>query len=214
LDVVRVWQFNNDDSNGIVKLAIRILSIVANSGASERNFSAFGTIQTDCRNELSVERVHNVNVVRMEIRHSHAEAGLLISRGKRKLGSNGEPSSEAAEPDPTSGSDSDEDTFTPLAHRLIDSARDANDAHEDPPVPLARPSTCPKRTQVPLSALFDYEKLDHKLDFYWRGGLKNLEKDAEACELIFAQQQGMPQSTNQGAQPTASSAASTSSTAY
>jgi hypothetical protein len=77
--VVRVWQFNNNGSNGIMKLAICILSIVANSGASDRNFSAFGTIQTDRRNKLSVEKVHNVNVIRMEIWRSHAEAGLLIS---------------------------------------------------------------------------------------------------------------------------------------
>ncbi len=58
----------DDGSNGIAKLAIRILSVIANSGACERTFSDFGIILTKIRNLLSVEKVHKTNTVRMDIR--------------------------------------------------------------------------------------------------------------------------------------------------
>ena len=81
----------DDDSQGIAKLAIRIYSVIANSGANERNFSDFGNIQTKLRNRLSIEQTHKTNVVRMDIAREHARLGLATSRGKRKLGHNNEP---------------------------------------------------------------------------------------------------------------------------
>jgi len=82
----------DNNSEGIAKLAIHIYSIIANSGASERNFSDFSDIQTKIRNWLSVEKTHKTNMVRMDIARDHARLGLTTSRGKRKLGHNDEPS--------------------------------------------------------------------------------------------------------------------------
>jgi hypothetical protein len=53
----------NNDTNGIARLAIRIFSIIANSGATECNFSDFGNIQTKKRSRLSVDKTHKINVV-------------------------------------------------------------------------------------------------------------------------------------------------------
>lgn len=82
----------DDNSQGIVKLAICIYSVIANSGTNECNFSDFGIIQTKLCNRLSIEKTHKTNVVCMDIAHEHARLGLTTSRGKKKLGHNDEPS--------------------------------------------------------------------------------------------------------------------------
>ncbi|EMD37962.1 hypothetical protein CERSUDRAFT_29916, partial [Gelatoporia subvermispora B] len=50
--------------NGIVVMAMRILSIVPNSAATERIFSAFGIVHTDIRNRLDPERVRKTVLVK------------------------------------------------------------------------------------------------------------------------------------------------------
>ena len=82
----------DDNSQGIVKLAIRIYSVIANSGANECNFGDFGNIQTKLHNRLSIEKTYKTNIVRMDIACEHTRLGLTTSRGKRKLGHNDEPS--------------------------------------------------------------------------------------------------------------------------
>ena len=68
-----------DNSNSIARLAIHIYSIIANSGATEHNFSDFGNIQTKKRSLLKIEKVHKTNVLRMDISRRHAELGLTES---------------------------------------------------------------------------------------------------------------------------------------
>ncbi|KIM73621.1 hypothetical protein PILCRDRAFT_80982, partial [Piloderma croceum F 1598] len=77
LDLVAIWCFMDNSTNGIARLAIRIFSIIANSGATKCNFSDFGNIQTKKRSRLTVEKTHKINLVRMEIRRRHASQGLL-----------------------------------------------------------------------------------------------------------------------------------------
>jgi hypothetical protein len=114
----------NDGRNGIAKLAIRILSIIANSGTSESNFSQFGITHTKLRNKLKVAKVHKSSIVCGDIHRRHTAAGLLPKRGKRKLGDNDTPQdSLAADPD---DDEADSDTmFAMLANRLI---ADANNS--------------------------------------------------------------------------------------
>src|ERR1700733_14710139 len=49
LDLVAIWGLMADNSNSIARLAVCIYSIIANSGATEHNFSDFGNIQTKKR---------------------------------------------------------------------------------------------------------------------------------------------------------------------
>ena len=188
----------DNDTNGIARLAIRLFSIIANSGATECNFSDYGNIQTKKRSRLSVEKTHKINVVRMDIRRRHASLGLLKCRGKRKLGDDDEPSSTAV--DEPSDTDADDDSFEGLAQNLINSAIDdsaANEAEEAtapssaPAVPNQQRTRRPTRTQIPLASLFNFTRLDNGLDFYWKGAIRNLDADAAACELAFAQQEGL-----------------------
>jgi hypothetical protein len=41
---------------------------------------------------------------------------------------------------------------------------------------------------MPLATLFDFNRLDSGLDFYWTGAVKNLDAEADACENAFSQQ--------------------------
>jgi len=182
------------DSNGIAKLAIRILSIIANTAATERNFSQFGLTHTKIRNKLNVERVHNANVVKNNLRRKHA----------------------------------DEDVdFRDIGQRLIRDARTALDDPDDPSVPVIiipplsgnsrSRNARATRTNITLKNLFRYagegEHSDVGLDFYWKGGLKNLEKEVHAYELVYDAEAGIPSNSVAepvGASVTASSSSSTS----
>lgn len=73
------------NENGLPRLAVLLLSVVANTGDTERMFSGFGLIHTKLRNRLLPDTVHKINVVRMHIRRCHAAAGLICQRLKRKL---------------------------------------------------------------------------------------------------------------------------------
>jgi hypothetical protein len=191
----------DNDTNGIARLAIRLFSIITNSGATECNFSDYSNIQTKKRSRLSVEKTHKINVVRMDIRRHHTSLGLLKCHGKRKLSDDNEPSSTAV--DEPSDTDADDDSFEGLAQNLINSAIDdsaadaANEAEEAtapssaPAVPNQQRTRRPTRTQIPLASLFNFTRLDNGLDFYWKGAIRNLDADAAACELAFAQQEGL-----------------------
>ena len=60
-----------------------------------------------------------------------------------------------------------------------------------PAVPNQQRTCCPACTQIPLASLFNFTQLDNGLDFYWKGAIRNLDADAAACELAFAQQEGL-----------------------
>jgi hypothetical protein len=182
----------NNDTNGIARLAIRIFSIIANSGATECNFSDFGNIQTKKRSRLSVDKTHKINVVRMDIRRRHAALGVLKTRGKRKLGHDDNPESTTED----LPSDNEDEGFGAIAHDLIVAAIDdraADEADDRNLFPPAVPNSTqrshrPIRTQMPLATLFDFNRLDSGLDFYWTGAVKNLDAEADACENAFSQQ--------------------------
>jgi hypothetical protein len=122
--------------------------------------------------------------------------GVLKTHGKRKLGHDDKPESTTED----LPSDNEDEDFGVIAHDLIVTAIDdrAADEAEDqdllPPgvaVPNStqrRLSHRPIRTQMPLVTLFDFNRLDSGLDFYWTGAVKNLDAEAHACENAFSQQ--------------------------
>lgn len=135
----------DDTTKGITKLAIRIYSIIVNSGTTEHNFSDFGNIQTKRRNWLSIEKTHKTNIVCIDIACDHASRGLTTSRGKRKLGHNDKPSTIKTVTESATGAPGPEDTsFAVIAQHLINFADNAdlpepNDNERDPPHPSLAP---------------------------------------------------------------------------
>jgi hypothetical protein len=205
----------DNDTNGIARLATRIFSIIANSGATECNFSDFGNIQTKKRSRLSVDKTHKINMVRMDIRRRHAALGVLKTRGKRKLGHNDEPESTTED----LPSDNEDEDFGTIAHNLIVAAIDDRTADEaedrDPSLPgaavqISTHGRRPTRTQMPLATLFDFDRLDNGLDFYWTGAVKNLDAEADACEHAFSQQDTLQVADMQNASSMASTSSSSS----
>ncbi|PCH34787.1 hypothetical protein WOLCODRAFT_51179, partial [Wolfiporia cocos MD-104 SS10] len=67
VNLVTLWRRLDTGSpngrNALTTLAMRILSIVPNSAATERIFSAMGIVHTDIRNRLDAERVRQTVLV-------------------------------------------------------------------------------------------------------------------------------------------------------
>ena len=200
LDLVLIWQRINtqaDDEvpagrNALTKLAIRVLSVVANSAGCERSFSIFGNIHTKTRNKLGAETVHKTGILKMDIRRRQIEEGRVPTRKKRQFSTVDQPDCVTAPVSIDPGvspidfvqslineANDDDNTNLPTGEDGLDSA--------DPSVPPAVPSptlpTNPPRQQgrrkIPLSDLFLYpstteEELDSGVAFYWKGGIKNL----------------------------------------
>ena len=136
----------DNKTEGITKLAIRIYSIIANSGTTERNFSDFGNIQTKWWNQLLIEKTHKMNLVHMDIARDHASHGLTTSRGKRKLGYNDKPSNAIKTvTESATGAPGPEDmSFAAITWHLINDVDDTdlpepNDNERDPPHPSLAP---------------------------------------------------------------------------
>jgi hypothetical protein len=161
-DLVAVWHFMDNDTNGLARLAIHIYSIITNSGAIECNFSDFGNIQTKKQSRLSVKKTHKINIVRMDIRQHHASLGLLKCRSKCKLGNDDKPTVDES-------SDAKDDGFEAVMQNLIGLANDntAADANAAADTISAGPASAAmtlnpqgthrcSRTQIPLATLFDF----------------------------------------------------------
>jgi len=192
---IEVWEamdtLEETGRNRLTKLAIHILSVVANSTGCERAFSHTGLVHTGIHSKLGVEKFHKTTMVGMDIERMHLKASLLHSRGKQNF---------------TSGEQGPDQ----LSERLIAGAAAANgdrdvgdDDHDELP-PVLAPSltvTIPpldsaallshratqvKKTSIPLKILFKYPT-DSPLDgmnSFWRGGIQNLEKEMEAYGLL------------------------------
>ena len=119
--------------NHLTKLALHILSIVANSAGCKCAFSHMGLVHTGIRSKLGVEKVCKTTMVGMDIKRMHHEAGLLYTRGKRNFTTE----ARAQEPDndgltstvdhfDIGDQDNDLLDFDPLSERLIAGAASAN----------------------------------------------------------------------------------------
>ena len=196
--------------NRLVKLAVYVLSIVANSAGCERAFSHMGLVQTATRSKLSIDKVRKTTIIGMDLKRSHIEAGLVHTRECRDFsmpetsGSGatgiGEDSEATAEVE-----DLEIPDFDQLARELIeDASEDVEelDADEDPPlIPLTirlplqaihsalqeMPPTRSAATKIPLKSLFVFpENLDttSELAYFWKGGIQNLEKEMTVHEIL------------------------------
>ncbi|GLB41139.1 putative protein of unknown function (DUF 659) [Lyophyllum shimeji] len=207
LDVVFVWTFIDKQAaneppigrNALVKLAIRVLTPVPNTAGCEQVFSLFGAVHTKYRNKLKPDHVHKISVVKMDIRRNHIAQGLTPNRQKRKFGEMESTSTDTADPSPAVHPAN----FLPLATSLIQEAAADDEEPDLPPIlaPDASPASSsassfqpapPPRdynAKIPLAQLFNYDmegapsRNGAGLDFYWHGGIKNMQDEIEQCDL-------------------------------
>ena len=134
---VKIWEGidtgEETGCNALTKLAIHILSIVANSAGCERAFSHMGLVHTSICSKLGVEKVRKTTMVGMDIKCMHLEAGLLHKRGKQKFTSEaGTQESDVDNSESATDSlnigDQDDDllNFDRLSEHLIAGAASAN----------------------------------------------------------------------------------------
>ena len=190
----------------LAQLAIRVLSIVANSAEIERLWSRMGLIHTKIRNRLGKLKVENTAVVKLDIQRDHVEHGRLRPRLKRKMGHDNEPEqAPTTSTSPLAHEKPDElddtlqtETGTELAGRLerdLDEDEDFDIPEDTPP---AAPTASPVRrlivyfgTQrtIPLADLFDYTKPTTSpttvgLNVFWTAAKTNLRKELEYYDLL------------------------------
>jgi hypothetical protein len=86
---VEIWEgidtCEETGRNRLTKLAIHILSVVANSAGCERAFSHMGLVHTAIRSKLSVEKVRKATIIGMDLKRMHMDSGLLRAQAKRNF---------------------------------------------------------------------------------------------------------------------------------
>jgi hypothetical protein len=210
IDIVRIWRKLdtkvNSGRNSLVQLAIRILSIIANSASLERSWSKLGIIHTKLRNRMALEKARKTSILADELKRRHVEAGLIQNRRKRHFGEydnaatpspSQTPSLTAAATTPDDAGDadasSDDDepvTFQRIAQQCMDDVDKDQDIADGPqssqPVQRVFFGT---REPIPLKVLFIYPP-DHSkpsdLDFFKQNGIRNLEKELEIYDSLAA----------------------------
>ncbi|KAJ7697906.1 ribonuclease H-like domain-containing protein, partial [Mycena rosella] len=196
VSVVKVWEQLDtgepNGRNGLVKLAVWVLSIVANSAGSERGFSKFGLFLTKLRSQLSIQKVRKMTTVDMDLKRQHEELGLTTDRIKRKFVlfaeqyvAEGNGGAQVMDYDKA-------DSFASLATQLCDDLTNTRNApineeaeDDDEEIPAVY-----SRSNYTLKELFQYptngtESLENGLGFYWQGGVKDLEEEMELYDILM-----------------------------
>jgi hypothetical protein len=175
-----------------------------------------------------IEKTHKTNLVCMDIARHHASRGLTTSRGKRKLSHNDEPSNtiETVTKSATDAPGPEDTSFAAITRHLIDFANNTglpepNNNEHDPLHPSLAPiltlqasaaiqqcSRRPARTCIDLKDVFDFTVSDNGLDFYWKGGELNLEKQRVSVEQYHIDELGLDVGQSLEALPLGSAAAS------
>jgi len=206
--------------NRLVKLAVHILSIIANSAGCDRAFSHIGLVQTATRSKLSADKVHKTTIVGMDIKRSHIDAGLVHTREHRDFN--------MLETGAELGDSNVEDVlnFDQLAEQLIkDASEDVNELDTDEELPHIPPSltirlplhavqsslqdTLPAQsaaTKIPLKSLFIFPEdpnAPSEMEYFWKGGIQNLYKEMEVLEVLCSSQENAGETDTSNITPAA-----------
>jgi hypothetical protein len=178
-----------------------------------------GLVHTAIRSRLSVDKVRKTTVVGMDIKREHIDAGLIRPRAHRNFeaptSSNTMPETASTDFEPSEFEDVLD--FDQLAEQLIEEAANDTDSDSDTDDPSSAPvptpsltirlpvqaiqaalpdSTLPKpvsKTAIPLKLLFtfpaDRNSPSTGMDYFWKGGIKNLDKEMEAYEILWSNQE-------------------------
>ncbi|ETW84645.1 hypothetical protein HETIRDRAFT_48430 [Heterobasidion irregulare TC 32-1] len=176
LDVVRVWHALEDEKagpdfnghQGLIKLAIRLLSIIVNSAGSERSFTKFGNIHTKLHNRQSTSSMHKITTVHIDIERDHANS--KHQRLKRKFSD-------------VDGKESTDPTTTPKSSFSILNEMLPLSAN----LPLEPEEGAEDIGPIKLCDLFAYpvlttdsgEHSNSSLGFFWKSGVRNVELEMD-----------------------------------
>jgi hypothetical protein len=126
-------------TNPLVKLALLILSIVANSAGVERHFSKLGDIYSKKRSQIEPQRAHKTASVQQGLKK---EFGVFYKRQKRHFGNDSAPTTTSDSPPVPSGSNDFDDfddasdtedipSINPLLRTLEKAQREDPDLSDD-----------------------------------------------------------------------------------
>ncbi|KAJ7016163.1 ribonuclease H-like domain-containing protein [Mycena alexandri] len=196
VNVVRVWERLDTGAkngrNGLTRLAIWLLSVVANSAGSERGFSKFGIILSKLRTQLSIQKVRKMSTVDSSLKRKHEELGMKTDRIKRRFVR----FAEQFTPSQSANMDYEAtDSFAGLSTQLVrdaetDGLLGGEDNEEEEEEDDDEPGRVHSATLYNLKALFQYPDdesgtLANGLGFYWQGGLKDLHEELELYDLLM-----------------------------
>ncbi|KAJ7049147.1 ribonuclease H-like domain-containing protein [Mycena amicta] len=190
--------------NGLVKLAIWLHSIVANSAGSERGFSKFGLYLTKLCSQMAVEKVRKMYTVDMDLKRQHAELGLATERVQRRYAR----FAEEHEAESRSMEDYEaSESFDDLAAQMIRHAEEAANENTTADSGTTSPAASDNDNDIDdddavytpadlaLNKIFDFslvntsEEADGEenaaLGFYWKGGIKSLEEELQIYDLLM-----------------------------
>lgn len=188
-------------ANGLVALAMRVLSIVPNTAAAERSFSKMGIVHNKLRNRLNAQRVRATVVLREDVEHQYPRP---IKRKPRHFGSqnNRDINSDEEEDVPDiidtqqSAIGPPEPTTTQIEGELgnpenllmsegLPSVLDVLGEEEcDPVMVVSRESTVPVQQGLFLEYLFDYSQQLPVTFGSWQSGESRLQTEMLCHEII------------------------------
>ncbi|CAE6515560.1 unnamed protein product [Rhizoctonia solani] len=195
IDVVDIWGQLDTGSfesgrNWLVKLAIRILSVVANSAGCERLFSTMGLIHTKTRNRLDLERVRKLVYLRGALQREQALLGWSRSRLKRRIDTE-EPDVDNFVPGVEVCEVEEDISLEAGVKRLIDEANaDVDDEPDAIGALFGRPA------RIPLSELFTFLSPGNLtssskagsarmyIDQLWRGAIISTDDELELVGIL------------------------------
>jgi hypothetical protein len=128
----------------------------------------------------------------MDLRQAHITASLTTKRCKQKFGQDDESLQDESSDSnsPVHGKDGENVDVDDLMNDLILNSN-VDDHNDDPILTVAVPPSLPcSRTaaqwQIPLASLFAFAESASTgcLKFYWKGGLKNMEREVVVYDLI------------------------------
>ena len=133
--------------------------------------------------------MHKTSVVKMHFRRAHTAAGLTTYRRKWKFGRDASQQEDDSSPTTTPPL-VPEDLLVDVRDLMDELICDSNNdtLEDDDPVPILAvpPSRTASRQHIPLASLFSYaEQVGADcLEFYWKGGLRNIEREVAAYDLM------------------------------
>ena len=151
------------------------------------------------QNKLAAEKVHKTTVIKTDLRRAHTAAGLTSKRRKRAFGQD-DVALQDQPPDSSSAAssllvaDEDVDVRDLMAELIRDANEDGDGDNSDnsnvgptqavPPTHRRSRTGTQRRISLALLFLFTDLSTTTSLEFYWKGGLKNMQRETAAYDMI------------------------------
>jgi hypothetical protein len=213
VNLVNVWRESDTGrehgANGLVRIAMRIMAIVANSACTERVFSKFGTVHTKIRNRMHPDKARKMTLLKMDIvqtygapprgrkrKHSDddddEETSVQAPANQSETAPANSPTSTSSD-SPNSANDSESDdsipSFSNVVQNLIEESADSSPT--DLPSSSTRTTTIADSESRLLKNLFQFPTPSNPspaslkyMQMYWPKGEAHLRIEEEYQELL------------------------------